>query len=198
MDVGCLRKAALEGAPWRYKNTSPFSAIPLGKMNRRWTPSFRYPILTPEGRASVELKRIRYVSRFSRTLTSEEIESLVQRAEGKNAVLGITGIFMATGNLFYQLIEGPEDAIDRLFATILSDERHRDILVLETETEVTGRFFPDWSMRRIEIDDAAHARLAPMASLLEQIVNTRRELARQTHQLERALWQELAAHRTVG
>ena len=146
----------------------------------------------------MELKRIRYVSRFSRTLTSEEIESLVQRAEGKNAVLGITGIFMATGNLFYQLIEGPEDAIDRLFATILSDERHRDILVLETETEVTGRFFPDWSMRRIEIDDAAHARLAPMASLLEQIVNTRRELARQTHQLERALWQELAAHRTVG
>lgn len=137
------------------------------------------------------MKRVKYASQYSRDLTGEEIEEIVVRAVARNSTLGITGILMTSGRLFYQVIEGPEAAIDELFAGIRSDPRHRDILLLSEET-VVERAFPDWGMRKIDLGPDSDERMLAARGMLEDIIERRREVDRLTRTLERAIWFELA------
>ena len=139
------------------------------------------------------MKRIRYVSQFAHDLTRDEIDTLVAHAAAKNASLGVTGILMSSGRLFFQVIEGPTAHVDDLYQSIMADERHRDVLLLEADDQVTERFFPDWSMRRIDLDMDSEQRLEPIRELLHTVIERRRELKRMTLALEKAIWYELAA-----
>ena len=138
------------------------------------------------------MKRIKYVSQFAKNLTREEINSLIANSAQKNARLEITGFLMISGRVFLQLIEGPDAHIDDLFQTISNDDRHRDVLLLSYEMDAPHRFFPDWSMRKFDLDDDASERLTPVRQILVDINEKRREIARLTHDLERTIWQELA------
>jgi hypothetical protein len=138
------------------------------------------------------MKRIKYASRFAADLGQPEIEGIVSRAAATNARLGITGILMSSGRLFYQVIEGPDREIDELFASISGDPRHCDILLLAEET-VAARAFPDWGMRRIDLGADAEERLRTARELLVDILEKRREVERLTRTLERAIWYELAS-----
>lgn len=62
----------------------------------------------------------------------------------------ITGALICRHDLYLQLIEGPEAAIDVLFARIMEDDRHNDVRVL-LSTRVDQRMFAEWGM----LDDQA-------------------------------------------
>ena len=62
----------------------------------------------------------------------------------------ITGALICRYDLYLQLIEGPEPAIDALYAKIVDDDRHTDIKLLLTDT-ISQRLFPQWEM----LDDEA-------------------------------------------
>jgi hypothetical protein len=141
------------------------------------------------------MKRIRYVSQFARDLGPADIDAVVARAASNNAARQVTGILMSSGRVFFQILEGPEAAVDELFARIRSDARHRDVLLLATEHDVPSRFFPDWSMRRVALDGPAEERMAPARALLLAIRDKRRELDSLTTDLERAILAELARNR---
>lgn len=47
--------------------------------------------------------------------------------------------------MYIQLIEGPDDAIDDLFARISADDRHTEIK-LEVAEPIKERMFPEWEM----------------------------------------------------
>jgi Sensors of blue-light using FAD len=64
----------------------------------------------------------------------------------------ITGCLIVRHDLYLQLLEGPEAAVDALFARIAVDNRHLDARCLVRET-VEARLFPDWAMR----DDPAQS-----------------------------------------
>lgn len=138
------------------------------------------------------MKRIKYVSRFTRDMGPADIDTLVRQAADSNRTLGITGILVTAGRLFFQVIEGPAPAIDDVFARIVADPRHTDVLVLSTEDAADGRHFPDWSMRRLALDAATSERLEPLREMLATIVEQRVRIARLTNALERAIWRELA------
>ena len=137
------------------------------------------------------MKRIKYVSQFAKELSRDQIDSLIASSVDKNAKLEITGFLMISGRVFLQVIEGPGAHIDDLFQSISKDNRHRDVLVLSYEVDVTKRFFPDWSMRKFDLDDDANQRLAPVRNTLVTIHDRRREIAKLTHDMERTIWQEL-------
>ncbi len=63
----------------------------------------------------------------------------------------ITGALICRHDLYLQLIEGPEAAIDALFARIAEDDRHNDVRLL-LDTRVDRRLFPDWAMLDDEPD----------------------------------------------
>jgi len=139
------------------------------------------------------MKRIRYVSQFAKDMSLEDIDGLIAGAAKKNARLDITGIIMSSGRIFFQVIEGPDAHIDDVYEYIVKDHRHRDVLLLDSETGVSERFFPDWSMKRIGLDDDSNERLAPVRAMLSTVIEKRKEVARLTNALERAVWLELAA-----
>jgi hypothetical protein len=139
------------------------------------------------------MKRLKYVSQFAEDLDRAAIDALIAHAAASNAALGITGILMSSGRMFYQVIEGPEAAIDGLFERIAADPRHQDVLLLAEETGVTERIFADWSLRKIDLDERADHRLEPIRDLLVAVLEHRLVQERLTHALERALWNELAS-----
>lgn len=71
--------------------------------------------------------------------------SILATARRKNPQQGITGALICRQDIYLQLIEGEAAAIDALYARILTDDRHLDVVLL-SRAEVTDRVFPDWAM----------------------------------------------------
>lgn len=72
---------------------------------------------------------------------------------------------MYNGEGFLQIIEGGESAVEDLAKRIMADPRHTDFEVRDRRT-LAARFFPHWTMFRIDIDDQ-HA--TGMAELKDQV-----------------------------
>jgi hypothetical protein len=64
------------------------------------------------------MKRLMYFSRYALPLTGNEIVALGQRAAERNRALGVTGVLLSLQGTFFQVLEGDEETIDRLFVVI--------------------------------------------------------------------------------
>lgn len=137
------------------------------------------------------MKRIKYISRFAQMMTRDEIHELVERAAAKNQTLDVTGVLMTSGQMFFQVLEGPPEAVDALYRTIADDPRHSHVLLLKSETKVTRRIFPDWSMRVLVLDPEEDSRLAPLRVMLETVHALQGQIEVLSTTLEKALWGEL-------
>lgn len=94
-------------------------------------------------------KRLIYRSQpfgFDRSM----LAGILSAARRNNPQLGITGALVCRQDLYLQLIEGPADAIDALYARICDDDRHANVELLLSEV-ATERLFPNWAM----LDDEA-------------------------------------------
>ena len=69
-----------------------------------------------------------------------------------NARDGITGLLICRADLYLQLLEGPEAAVEAAYRRIAADDRHTDLVLLSRQT-VAHRLFPRWAMR----DDPARS-----------------------------------------
>lgn len=140
------------------------------------------------------IKRIKYISRFKKPLDSAGIEAIGEQAARKNRELGLTGLLMASGGLFYQVLEGPAEAVDEVYAAIAADPRHTDVLLLETQSEVADRLFPDWSMHTVDLDAAAHVRLFPLKALMKAVFEQKRLIENMMWAIERTVQHELISN----
>ena len=81
---------------------------------------------------------------------------ILVQARRNNPRNDITGCLICRQDLYLQLLEGPEGAIDMLYEKIKIDDRHLAVVQL-SKTYVSARMFPDWAMR----DDPAQSWLWP-------------------------------------
>ena len=139
------------------------------------------------------MKRIKYVSRFATPFSEKELEELGAKAAQKNKGLDITGILITSGGVFYQVLEGPREAVDGIFSHIRADDRHTDLLVLGIEEEIEQRSFPDWSMKTVNLDAAAHVRLLPLKVLMETVFEQQQHIDKMVWAIERWLRQEFSS-----
>ena len=138
------------------------------------------------------IKRIKYLSRQSFPMTRSEIDEIVSVARVRNAKMGITGALVVTGNVFFQVIEGPAAVIDTLFAQISADKRHRDVVCLAVQPERQERMFPQWSMERVSLENTPEA--AAAEELLQRLVTAKPdESATLSDELSRLLAAQLRA-----
>ena len=135
-------------------------------------------------------KRIKYVSRFSEELSAAGLAELEAQCVRNNRTRGLTGVLMAGGGLFFQLLEGEPEAVDAVLADISRDPRHSDLLLLSEET-AEHRLFPDWAMKAVPIDAARIDRLEPLHAILETILAQRRLDELLVGTLERTVWSEM-------
>lgn len=137
------------------------------------------------------MRRIHYISEFADSLSPEDIESITRVSEANNARDGITGMLMASGQLFFQLIEGPDAAVDALYERILGDHRHKNVMVLGDERGDLQRQCPDWAMRKVDLSLDAAVRSEPLKVILEASAAQFRILRNLVSTLERAMWRQL-------
>jgi hypothetical protein len=80
-------------------------------------------------------------------INPEGLAQLLRQARAYNQDHRLTGLLLYAANTreFVQVIEGPRDEAQRLYAKILHDPRHKHSFVLH-EGVATGRMFPDWRM----------------------------------------------------
>ncbi|WP_293055046.1 BLUF domain-containing protein [Mycobacterium sp.] len=90
-------------------------------------------------------------SRISPENRKTALGNLFSVARRKNKELNITGALLIWGDSFVQTLEGQENAVRTLFATIERDERHEHVTVLEEGT-VPERVFSRWAMARVSED----------------------------------------------
>lgn len=137
------------------------------------------------------MKRVRYISRFASDLSPRDIDQIVETSQKNNPDRKITGMLMASGDLFYQLLEGPKNEIDALYARISIDSRHEQVLLLESEVGDFERICPDWAMQKIDLSLKSSAETAPISALLEMICVQRQMANKALKKLDEYTWDSL-------
>lgn len=97
------------------------------------------------------LRAIAYASEAIPGLSMDHVDDLARAAAGFNFEACVTGVLLYDGLRFLQYIEGPEDSINVVYSRILSARSHRELIELG-RGRVSGRFFPDWSMRLLWVE----------------------------------------------
>lgn len=90
------------------------------------------------------MKQIIYHSRpfgFDRAM----LAGILLQARRNNKRDDITGALICRQDMYLQLVEGPEGAIDDLYLNISGDDRHCEVTLAYSAT-VESRMFPDWEM----------------------------------------------------
>ena len=93
----------------------------------------------------------------------------------------ITGALICRADIYLQLLEGPDMAVDATFARIARDDRHLEVKVLY-RMPAAERLFPKWAMRddparswmwtKREVTDGALLRASPgdILKIFERLV----------------------------
>lgn len=126
------------------------------------------------------MRRIMYISTVAGALPDEALGSIGRVASHNNKRLGITGVLMCAHEFFFQILEGEGERVDPLVERIRRDPRHRDLLILKVEDDVSERLFPNWSMRTIRLDEAQGMILQAVRIMLENITQSHRIIERYT------------------
>jgi hypothetical protein len=69
----------------------------------------------------------------------------MQQSHAHNPRKGITGILCHSDKVYMQVLEGGRDAINALYAKIVRDPRHTDVVLLHYE-EINERRYACWTM----------------------------------------------------
>jgi hypothetical protein len=108
-----------------------------------------------------------YGSTAVNPFTSDQLVELLKAARQKNERLNVTGMLLYYDSSFIQVLEGEAEAVDSLFETIKSDDRHEAVTrFFRRETAV--REFPEWEMAFREITDADIAKVPGYSEVLKQ------------------------------
>ncbi|WP_158288882.1 BLUF domain-containing protein [Rubrivivax albus] len=91
------------------------------------------------------LHRLIYSSQVAAPMSPDTIEALLAQARTANARRDITGALAFDSQHFLQVLEGSGEALNRLYAALMHDARHRDLRLIDFRA-VEQRSFDQWSM----------------------------------------------------
>jgi hypothetical protein len=103
-----------------------------------------------------DLYTVAYISKYSGDESDSNcsivVRDILAASRRNNPVLGVTGALLLSRGTFYQVLEGPIDAVETCFEFIHRDSRHRDVKVLYSK-QLEFRNFPQWSMASSGLSD---------------------------------------------
>ncbi len=99
------------------------------------------------------LVRLIYASRAKGAITEDKINSIFEQSKKNNLELGITGVLcVCHDEYFVQALEGGREEVNQLYATVVKDDRHVDVTLLDYE-EISERNFSGWKMGRVNLNN---------------------------------------------
>ncbi len=93
----------------------------------------------------MQLSRLIYVSAMTPDCDTKALLDILRQSRLNNEANDITGVLCYDPAYFFQCVEGPREAVDKLFNALKRDSRHKRITVL-AHTDVEERHFGEWSM----------------------------------------------------
>lgn len=112
------------------------------------------------------LVRLLYASRATDPGRHETVHEILGQSQPYNALHGITGNLCYSEKVFLQVLEGGRGAVNALYAKILRDPRHTDVILLHYE-EITERRYAGWSMGQANLAKVNAATLLRFSDLAE-------------------------------
>lgn len=116
------------------------------------------------------LASVTYRSKAVVPLSDHELLSLTKEAQRRNRSVGVTGMLLYDKGRYFQTIEGPPEGIDQIWASILRDERHGGIEVLNQQI-APRRLFSDWDMRLWSRDSRRPIEHSPRSPRLRELTD---------------------------
>jgi uncharacterized membrane protein (DUF373 family) len=89
--------------------------------------------------------KLTYASSATKEYSSEELLKLLKECRTNNGAKNITGILLYANGTFFQVLEGDEATVNKLYAIIEKDKRHKGCTVIEKQ-HITELSFPYWIM----------------------------------------------------
>lgn len=132
-----------------------------------------------------------YYSSCSAALSDAGVADILDISRRNNGRDGITGMLLLVDGAFFQVVEGEQEAVERLLKRVEADPRHSGMLRVLGESR-PDRCFADWSMgfekvsaKDVAVFDAADlsgdARLKDLAARAPELVAFMRSLYRSRH-----------------
>jgi hypothetical protein len=88
---------------------------------------------------------VSYVSTATAPFDDERLADLLTQSRGSNHAHDLTGMLLYRRGRFFQVIEGPQGAVEHLMDAIRRDDRHSDVRILLSE-RIDERRFTEWTM----------------------------------------------------
>jgi len=118
------------------------------------------------------LVRVTYSSRPAPGLDDAAVSDILATARRYNPDHGITGFLVKRQWHFAQVLEGPSKVVTPLLGRIITDPRHRDV-VLAGCVRIEARRFGRWSMGYLSLTDEMHelleGRMHPIAGDFDEL-----------------------------
>jgi uncharacterized membrane protein (DUF373 family) len=99
------------------------------------------------------LIRLSYISQAAREFSDEELNALLAKCRANNGTLDITGVLYYGNDMFLQVLEGPEPAVNQLFRRIRKDPRHHHVHLIE-KIPIEQRQFGEFNMAFARLSDS--------------------------------------------
>jgi len=87
-------------------------------------------------------------SKIENGANQEQLSQILRTSRANNAERGVTGALLMYDNWFAQVLEGPQDTVERLYDHIKADPRH-DTLDVREARQVETRAFARWAMANV-------------------------------------------------
>lgn len=91
------------------------------------------------------LHHIIYTSTCDHTFTDGELIDLLNKSKLNNKANGITGILICSNKNVFQVIEGTEESLNKLYVKLEDDTRHHSLIKL-ADKPIPYRSFTEWTM----------------------------------------------------
>ena len=96
-------------------------------------------------RRAHDIVQLVYASRPVGALDHLDVQQIIATSRRHNWRAGVSGSLLFTGTGFVQILEGRQDAVQKLFDRISIDKRHTKVRVVQ-QAPLARRAFPNWTM----------------------------------------------------
>lgn len=100
-----------------------------------------------------------YQSCATTPFSEVELQALLRQSQAWNAAHALTGVLLYCEGDILQVLEGPREEVQGIFANIERDYRHRDVTKL-ADGPIARRSFADWSMGFAVVSPADYRHLS--------------------------------------
>jgi hypothetical protein len=152
-----------------------------------WTSA--YSAATAPEHPDSPIAMMAYRSRAVVAPKEQELDLLLRNAQARNRTERLSGLLIYDQGHYFQWLEGPAEALARVWASISRDPRHTDIQVLRQQG-LPKRFFGAWDMR---LARRKRGRLDTALSVLETPEDLLKRVRVQPSGLGQGAWDDIFA-----